>query len=1245
MIDINKTTAKYLVLDLTTNDIREEENGPMEDPNILNDDKCRTTELWLRRIEAGKFVMGSPEGEIGRAGDEVQHEVTISNPFYIGVFEITQKQQRLISGFNKELLISGYCTDYVADDTKPYTCFSYDILRGKKKGASWPKNDEVDDHSFVGRLRAKTNMRFDLPTEAQWEYACRAGTTTAWNNGKDIIDAKSDPELDKLGYYRKDESTSYLDTKSVGSYLPNAWGLYDMHGNFMEGCLDWSNNYSGKKPVTDPRGGDKDKWGWGFRIARGRGDSCGASYCRAACRGGVEHDSYSIAYRAVINIQPFENLEQQAANKRGKSGPRGKRYLNIDSIAPQKAKYLVIDLKTFKTREEENGPAEDPAILKDDKYKETEIWFRRVEPGTFLMGSPKDEKGRRDVETQHEVTISRPFYIGVFPITEEQYEWISGDCCEGTYSTYNSNSYAVAIPYSKIRGENKGSEWPASGSVDKNSFLGYLRSKTNLEFDLPTEAQWEYACRAGTTSALNSGKDLTNESSCLNMAKVGKYKFNKLKEFKPFLPNALGLYDMHGSVWEWCLDWYQDDLGNNPVTDPKGPENGEFRAIRGGSLESHADCCRSASRTGYYVDCDRLPQIGLIGFRLVINFHESAALNKKAANKESKAPSHQIKCLDIKSITPRKAKYLVLDLDTYKIREEEKGPMEDTSILNDDKCKTTELWLRRIEPGTFTMGSPEDELGRKDYGIDVEIQHKVTISQPFYIGVFPMTQKQYRLISGDDPSFYSGDISPVDHVSYDMIRGSKDGAGWPDSSKVDDVSFLGILRSKTNVSFDIPTEAQWEYACRAGTTTALNSGKNLTDDSECPNMDEVGCYRINFGGDMLKLGFNPCCPVGMFLPNAWGLFDMHGNINEWCLDWYRESLGRDPVTDPKGPHETEYRVLRGGDNRQNSSHCRAASRKGYQPYRTNDDMGGYGFRVVINFNASANQKQKTTNRKSKAVSPKKKYTDLSVAAPKKAKYLVLDLLTYKVREEKNGPKEDPKILKDDKCKTTELWLRRIEPGTFLMGDAKRSPMDKYDTPHEVTITKPFYIGVFEITQKQYQLITGCAPSRFIGDTMPVECVSYEDIRGAKKGSSWPKNNETDEDSFLGQLRAKTNLLFDIPTDAKWEYACRAGTTTDSNNGQDDFDSKEQLACTNCDNPLPVGTLCPNPWGLYDMHGNVKEWCLDWHTFYLGSKPVVDPKGAKKDTLRVTRGVSYERGFELPCNASNELGFRVVLVQE
>ena len=272
----------YLVVDLSKGSLAEKYPFRFtNEPPDLSNDKCRTTELWLRKIPAGKFIMGSPEGELGRNGDEIQHEVSITNDFYIGIFEFTQKQWELVMG-TKE-------TD--KDDCNPVESASYEEIRGKHHngGAGWPNYGHiVDKDSFMDIIRQKTGLLFDLPTEAAWEYACRAGTSTALNSGKDLTNAEECPNLNKLGRYFGNSKIVNGNTvkasgpKKVGSFLPNAWGLYDMHGNVEEWCLDYYGNYSQENKLN-PVGIVSDRPLRMKRVMRS-GACMNARFCRSASR-------------------------------------------------------------------------------------------------------------------------------------------------------------------------------------------------------------------------------------------------------------------------------------------------------------------------------------------------------------------------------------------------------------------------------------------------------------------------------------------------------------------------------------------------------------------------------------------------------------------------------------------------------------------------------------------------------------------------------------------------------------------------------------------------------------------------------------------------------------------------------------------------------------------------------------------------------------------------------------------------
>ncbi|MBO7392063.1 MAG: formylglycine-generating enzyme family protein, partial [Verrucomicrobia bacterium] len=398
------------------------------------------------------------------------------------------------------------------------------------------------------------------------------------------------------------------------------------------------------------------------------------------------------------------------------------------------------------------------------------IWIRS---GTFTMGSPEDELGRYDDETQHEVTLTQGYWLGKYEVTQAQYEAVMG--------TNPSVTQGDDLPVQKVSW-NDAMEFCATLTKIERA-AGRLPE--GYEYTLPTEAQWEYACRAGTMTALNSGKNLSSTEKCPEMDEVGWYVGNGSNKTHPVgqkLPNAWGLYDMHGNVYEWCLDWYGEDEPASSVTDPTGPETGSTRLIRGGCWNEVAIFCRSAFRN-YTTPAS---SDSYIGFRVAL------------------APVPV--------------------------------PTKDMTIPLSEDVNLDMIW---IEPGTFLMGSPEDELGRSTN----EVQHQVTLTKGYWLGKYEVTQAQYEAVMGKNPSYWEGADRPVEQVT------------WNDAVKF--CEWLTVQeriagRLPEGYEYTLPTEAQWEYACRAGTTTAFNNGTNIPtmlqrEDRPCPNLDPLAWYYYNSG--------------------------------------------------------------------------------------------------------------------------------------------------------------------------------------------------------------------------------------------------------------------------------------------------------------------------------------------------------------------------------------------------------------
>ena len=230
--------------------------------------------------------------------------------------------------------------------------------------------------------------------------------------------------------------------------------------------------------------------------------------------------------------------------------------------------------------------------------------------------------------------------------------------------------------------------------------------------------------------------------------------------------------------------------------------------------------------------------------------------------------------------------------------------------------------FRWIQPGTFLIGSPESEKGR----YDDEVQHQVTLSQGFWMAETTATQALWQAVMGENPSHFKGDNLPVEQVSWDDTQAF--------------ITKLNQVHPDLNVC--LPTEEQWEYACRAGTTTPFSFGDNVTP--EQVNYDgnyfyangEKGLYRE-------KTALVKSLPA-----TPWGLYEMHGNVWEWCQDVWQENLSAAPITDPEGVAGGDPtgvgRVVRGGSWNAGGGDCRSASRVGLGSGVRDYDVG---FRLLL----------------------------------------------------------------------------------------------------------------------------------------------------------------------------------------------------------------------------------------------------------------------------------------------------------
>jgi formylglycine-generating enzyme required for sulfatase activity len=563
----------------------------------------------------GTFMMGSPTTEAGRGNDENQHQVTLTNGFYLGKYEVTQAQYQTV--------MNGNSAGLNADPSQ-------------FKGSNRPVEKVFweDAQIFLTQLNAieqtagrlPNGWKYVLPTEAQWEYACRAGTTTTYSWGNDINSSLANYNWDG----GSDDGNDSKQTAEVGQYGANPWGFFDMHGNVQEWLKDWRGSYlTGAQ--ADPEGPPSGS----ARIQRGGSWFHKGEHLRSAERSsaglGANHSfmGFRVGFQVV---QPdTANPELELFGGAGITREAGQAWAEPGVEAHDARDGNITDqivvtgsvdmnstgiyLLTYSVQDAAGNPATATRTV-------TVVGNRTVDlnatvamdmiwcpPGTFTMGSPLDEANRSTDETEHNVSLTRGFYLGKYEVTQTQYEAVM----MGNTET-NSTGHVISATPSNWHG-NPNSPVEMVSWEDIQVFLTRLNElraenlPTGWSYVLPTEAQWEYACRAGTKTAFSWGDTIASTNANYNDI------LSQTRDVGYYSANHWGFFDMHGNVWEWTADLYQAAYpSGNPVIDPIGPALGSSRVNRGGSWYVGGASLRSAKR-GTTSPSDRYVSVG---FRLCL---------------------------------------------------------------------------------------------------------------------------------------------------------------------------------------------------------------------------------------------------------------------------------------------------------------------------------------------------------------------------------------------------------------------------------------------------------------------------------------------------------------------------------------------------------------------------------------------------------------------------------------------------
>jgi formylglycine-generating enzyme required for sulfatase activity/serine/threonine protein kinase len=549
--------------------------------------------MTLRLIPKGDFLMGSPNDAIEAETEErPPHQVRITRPFYMGVFEVTQAQYKAVMGNNpSHFSANGQGKDQVigqSTDQHPVENVSWQdaILFCNKLSEKEARKPFYEINGKNVRVSEWNGQGYRLPTEAEWEYACRANATTRtrFSFGDNVS------ELREYAWF---ETNSDGRTHAVGQKRANQFGLHDMHGNVWEWCWDgFLAEYYKQSPPDDPAGPAGPAAAW--RAARGGGFAHPERDCRSASRGkdptGVWNER--LGFRVAIGTTESSGLSTRSAAGTGASPASEKAGGGQMPASPV------------------TNP--DPLSYPESFVNKTGMKMKLIRAGEFSMGSRNDAiDAENDEKPLHRVRITKQFYMGACEVTQAQYEAVIGNnpsqfspkgggkdrvagLPTGTFPVENV-SFFDAIQFCNKLSEKEGKKpfYQIDGTdVRVPDWIGQ-------GYRLPTEAEWEYSCRANAaTRTLFSFGD--------SLSELGAYAWfdansdGRTHEVGQKRPNSLGLYDVHGNVWEWCWDWHLADFYNQPPTDdPTGPPLAGCRLFRGGSWNERPRDCRSSRRWAY----------------------------------------------------------------------------------------------------------------------------------------------------------------------------------------------------------------------------------------------------------------------------------------------------------------------------------------------------------------------------------------------------------------------------------------------------------------------------------------------------------------------------------------------------------------------------------------------------------------------------------------------------------------------